>query len=522
MKCLEKARGLFIPSIADILFLTIFLYLSLFAGKTLLGDGDTGYHIRAGEYIIETLSVPTRDIFSYRTPPLQWTAHEWLSEVVMALIHKISGLTGVVLFFSFLIAFTYYIFFRIIRRQGGNILLCIVVFILVITSSQIHWLARPHIFSLFLLVVWYHILDEYQYRGKNYLYLLPVIMLPWVNLHGGYIVGLLLLGMYLAGNLMLTIFSCDTEQRHCRSKLRPLGLATLATLLITLFNPKGYQILLFPFKTVSNRFLMDHIIEFLPPNFHEPLPYKYMLLFMIAVFAFSRRTITVIELFLVLLFTSMSLYSARYIPLFGVVVAPILVRLAGPLLEEWRGRLAEFIQRRSERITSVDSSAKGYLWPLAAVLMVVFLLANGRIQHTFDEKKAAVDAVEFLKKEHLHGNMFNDDEFGDYVIYAAWPAYKVFFDGRSDMYGTENIKEYFKITRLEPGWAEVLRKYDINWIFYGNGSTLSEFLLQRSDWKLIYADKVANIFVRNIPANQCLIEKYRDVKPVPVKKAGDA
>lgn len=79
-----KIQRYLIPSISDIIFISVFLYLSLSIGNSLLNDGDTGYHIRAGDYIIENLSIPKKDLFSYHYPPFPWTAHEWLSEVVMA------------------------------------------------------------------------------------------------------------------------------------------------------------------------------------------------------------------------------------------------------------------------------------------------------------------------------------------------------------------------------------------------------------------------------------------------------
>jgi hypothetical protein len=137
----------------------------------------------------------------------------------------------------------------------------------------------------------------------------------------------------------------------------------------------------------------------------------------------------------------------------------------------------------------------------------------GEIRFNFDKKSKPVDAVEFIKKEKINGNMFNNDEFGDYIIYAAWPQYRVFFDGRSDMYGTEMMKEYFKVTRIQPDIDNVLEKYRIDWIIYDSGSSLSVYLLQKKDWKLIYSDGVADIFVRDIKENQPLIEKYRGVKP---------
>jgi hypothetical protein len=129
-----------------------------------------------------------------------------------------------------------------------------------------------------------------------------------------------------------------------------------------------------------------------------------------------------------------------------------------------------------------------------------------------------VAAVEFLKREQIRGNMFDNDEFGDYIIYAASPQYKVFFDGRSDMYGVARMKEYYKISNFEPDWEKVLEKYRISWIIFDAKSELSRFLLVRNDWRLIYADKVANIFVKDIPEYQYLINKYRDVKPLPYDK----
>ena len=105
--------------------------------------------------------------------------------------------------------------------------------------------------------------------------------------------------------------------------------------------------------------------------------------------------------------------------------------------------------------------------------------------------------------------MFNNDEFGDYLIYAAWPQYMVFFDGRSDMYGTAIMKEYFDIIRLGYSFDDIIEKYDINWVFYDNDSPLSYFLYKSDDWRLIYSDKVANIFIRDIPENEEVINRHR-------------
>jgi len=510
----------FLPSFADVIFIII-IGLVLLGEGNLLGDADTGYHIRAGEYIIDNLKVPHHDIFSFIQPPIPWTAHEWLSEVIYALVHNVSGLSGIVIIHALVISTVFLLLFRFMRSSGISILVSALLVALAVSVSTIHWLARPHIFSMLFTLIWYIILDTYQYRKKNYLYILPLLMLLWVNLHGGFLAGFLLFGIYITGNLLKVIFS--TEERHeARGRLRMLLLFTALTMGVSLLNPKGYDILLFPFRLTANKFIMDHVTEFLSPNFHTALRFEYMLLLMILIFGISKLRLNPIEAMLVLLFTHMSLYSARYIPLYAIILCPVIGKRIDHLLEEIKDRrIVKRFLVISERTGRTDSLTRWNLWSFAAAIMTGFFLFTGKVEFGFDEKKLPVDAVQFIKKEKIPGNMFNNDEFGDYIIYAAWPEYKVLFDGRSDMYGVERMKKYFKVIRLEQGWDEVLNEYDINWFIYPAKSALSTFLLQRNDWKLIYADKVANIFVKNTPANQYLIQKYPDVKPVIVTDEED-
>src|SRR5688572_4332745 len=118
---MQRTLRFLLPSFPDIFFLCPFLILSLSSGHNLLNDLGTGFHIRAGKYILDNFTVPKYDVFSH-IAPLQWVAHEWFSEVIMAVIHGISGLTGVVLFFSFLIGLTYFLLFRLVHTEDANII----------------------------------------------------------------------------------------------------------------------------------------------------------------------------------------------------------------------------------------------------------------------------------------------------------------------------------------------------------------------------------------------------------------
>jgi hypothetical protein len=414
-----------------------------------------------------------------------------------------------------MIASTYCLLFKMFRAKSGNILLSTFFIFLVIPSSLLHWLARPHIFSFLLTLAFSWTLDAYQYRHRNYLYLLPLLMLLWVNLHGGFIVGFVLIGVYLAGNTAQTIFSSEGHLNSHRGKAITLAAVLLGCLLASVVNPFGLYILAFPFKLVSDQFLVDHISEFLSPNFHGTMPFRYLLYLTLAIFAVSATKADIIELALIVLFTHLALYSARGIPLFAIVVSPILVKHATLLLDQAGGRLAAYCKRKSANIAAVDSSVRGTLWPVGAALAIAILVASGKIDFRFDDKAHPVAAVEFLKRENLNGRMFNNDAFGDYLIYAAWPQYRVFLDGRSDMYGASVIEEYLKVIQLNPDWEKVLDKYHAGLIFEPANSPLSILLLERKDWRLVYADTVANIFVKNTPENKATIDRFKDVKPVP-------
>lgn len=347
-------------------------------------------------------------------------------------------------------------------------------------------------------------------------------MLLWVNLHGGYVVGFFLIGVYFMGNLAKYIFSPEKDRQISRTKVFHLGYAGVASLILALFNPFGYQILLFPFHLVSDKYMMDHVMEFMSPNFHNPYYFKYLLLVTVALFAVSDKKLNIIELVLVVFFVNMSLYSTRYIPLFSIFAAPIILRQADSLIEKTDTVLLRRLKESSERISLLDASTRGFNWPILAIAIAVFLAVNGKIGYSFEEKIKPVAAVNFIQKEHISGNMYNNDEFGDYIIYKAYPHYKVFIDGRLDMYGSERLKEYFKVCDIKNDWENVLQKYNIDWIFFNTDSILTRHLLCNNNWKLIYSDKVASIFVKNIPKHQQLIAKYPDVKPAAIEEEKDA
>jgi len=503
----QKIAQFFLPSLSQMAFVIVFIVGFTQSGSFLLGDGDTGYHIRAGEIILKDLSVPRHDPFSFISPQLPWTAHEWLSEVVMAIMHKALGMQGIVFLFALLLATTYWLLFRGIRSFRRNILVDLLIFVPVILSSRIHWHARPHIFSLLLVVLLYHVLTLHKEDRGNYLYAIPPMMLFWVNLHGGFIVGFFFMGIFLSDYFLEFLATKGEERRVFVHKGKQLSLVCAVSVLAACVNPFGVHAFLFPFRVMSETYMINHNMEFLSPDFHEFVPYRYLLLFLIGMLGLSRARLNLAELVLILLFTSMSLYSARYIPFCAIVYAPILSKYGDILIQQYEGRGSRFLQERSARYEKIDASSKGYAIPLV-VLIVFTALAMGKIPISFPEKTAPKAAIDFLRVNPTPGNMFNNDEIGDWVIYWLYPGYKVFIDGRSDMYGEPILKEYYKVAAIEQGWKDVLDKYDINYIFYYTDSVLVRHLLTDAGWRQIYADNVASIFLRNTQENAETIARY--------------
>ncbi|HWP58704.1 MAG TPA: hypothetical protein VNL14_12505 [Candidatus Acidoferrales bacterium] len=494
------------PSVPDALFLAVFASLALASGGRLLGDSSTGFHIRAGEVMWDSGSILKHDVFSFHSPPLPWTAHEWLAEVIMALIHRPFGLTGIVVFFSLVIALTYHLLFRMAAQDRRDVILGLGIVVLVMVSSQIHWLARPHAFSFVLTTVWYWILDRYEIAGRNHLLWLPGIMLVWVNLHGGFMFGFVLLGLYFACNIARAIFSAGEYRHEAVQKARHLGVATIACVAASLINPSGYEILLFPFKLVGDKFLMDNIMEYASPNFHQTMPFRYLLYLTIAILGLSTTRLTLVELALLVLLTHMALYGVRYIPLFGIIATPILVRHARVILEQVPGKWSDAFEVLSTKFALPNDRSRSF-WAAGGAVAIIVCAAFAQVSYRFDPEKQPVASVEFLRKANLQGNMFNNDFLGDYLVYAAWPQYKVFVDGRQDMYGPERLREYDTVTRVAPGWNEILAKYRVEWVFSDTNSALSARISRHPDWEVIYTDGVASIFVRKHSMNDGIIQR---------------
>ena len=321
----------FLPSLADFAFLmpVAFLFGRLAGVKALLSDCDTGWHIRTGEWIIANGWVPMRDIFSFTKPGDPWFAWEWLSDVLFAKLNALGGLQAVAMFAILLLSVTFAALFLLVRRKS-NAIVAIAITMLAATASSIHWLARPHLFTLFFLVLFYAALEQVQdgrtrLLGVPILVALPVVTILWTNLHGGFFVGALMILAYGGGETLRLVFSPNTADRlPAWRKARSYFLSGLACLAASLINPYTYHLHAHMAKYLGDPWNSQYIIEFLSPTFHSPtaIYFEAMLVMAVAAAVWNLRQGRFTEALIVFAWAHGGLLAARNIPIFMIAAAP--------------------------------------------------------------------------------------------------------------------------------------------------------------------------------------------------------
>jgi len=506
-----------LPSAADLIFLALLLLIS-FSGLSsrVLGDGDIGWHIRNGEQMLATHSVARSDPFSSTMNGQAWYAWEWVYDLGIAAIHDGMGLNGVVLFTAAVIALALALTFRMALRRGATLPVALVLVLLTIGSSAIHWLARPHVLSWLLAVIWFSVLDLWEksiggMRDRVLLWL-PVLMIFWVNLHGGFLTGFALLGVYL-GCELLQYFLWERKP-GAGKRLRWLGSVTGLSLAASLVNPYGYKLHEHVYEYLTNHWLMNHIDEFKSPNFHGAAEQCFLGLLLVAVvtMALAPERPRLTDVGVIAFAAASGLYAARSLPfsaiLLMLVIAPMMSQALSSAAKS--GNLASGVRRWLVRFDSyaartreTELGLRGHAWPaLAFVLAISIAAAGGEVgsyqamDAHFNPLKFPVQAVDLIAATHVQEPVFCPDNWGGYLIYRLYPQTKVVVDDRHDLYGSEFFKQYLKVMRADPAWEQVLDQEEVDVVLAPANSGLASVLDESQDWRASYKDDVAVVFER--------------------------
>jgi hypothetical protein len=513
-----------LPSLTDLAFVMplIFLFAKLDGARILLYDGDTGWHIRTGEWILAHHRVPYVDLFSFTRAGRPWFAWEWLWDTIFALIHQRWGLGGVVLGSLAVICLTSAGLFRLVRRKCNNGLVAIAVTLLAAGACSIHWLARPHLFTLLFLVGALHI-TERAAEGRTHLlaWLLP-LTLVWTNMHGGFFVIFLLLACYTSSDLLNALIEPNALLRRRFLKNAMPWVATFgACFLVTFINPYGWGLHRHVFQYLSDPYQLEHIAEFQALNFRsgaqvyfEPLVFLALLT---ALWDAQNRRFA--DVFMCLGWLHLALIAQRNLPIFAIATAPILARgMASAVAAARTIEIAGWVRRGSAWFESVSTSFEetDRLWrvhlasvvPLAVIglLLVLPRPVSAKLSPVQDPKWFPAGALTVVRKPEAE-RVFTTDQWGDYLIYNLYPSKKVFIDGRSDFYGDKFGQLYLDAMGGKYGWKKTLDDYAIDTVLLQPSMPLASILKISREWRLVYDDTRAVVFRRNgtkslVPAGQ--------------------
>ena len=489
----EAPRGLLsrllVPSLLDVFFLA--LLVAAFAHpdgmRSLLSDGDTGWHLRTGETILETGRVPVRDPFSFSRAGQPWFAWEWLADVVMAETWRWRGLAGVAALSGAVLALAATALLARMLRSGSGLWIGLLAALVAVSASSAHYLARPHVFSILLYTVALWILAEDRLRRGPWVWWLVPLTALWVNLHAGFVAWLATLGLLLV--------LCAVERNW--PEVRRYGTLGALCFLASLLNPYGWGLHLHVARYLSSSWIIDHVQEFHSPNIRSEgmVVFALLLLTTVALVPQTGR----FEALLVLVWGFLALRSARHVPFFAIVAAPV---LASGAAAYWARVAARSGDRSPVRICwelaqDYGMRPRASLWlPLSAAVVMLAVPGVG-----FPDTVFPVRAVEgnrlLLTPPAAMPRILTSDQWADYLIYRLYPGQRVFFDGRSDFFGPGIGGDYCKLMAGEKSWRQLLGRYRFDLALLPHAWALSTALDREPGWRKVYEDPVAVLFARS-------------------------
>lgn len=482
------------PSLTDVFFLALLFWL--FASNPLgwdrlLWDGDTALHTRTGDFILDHGYVPTTDPFSFTKPGERWYAFEWLTGVLFALLNRAAGLKGIVLLCGVVIVLYLTLLLRDMVKRGANGLVALLLVMIAANASSIHFHARPHIFTLLLLTISMCLVAGDRERPSWRIWLLAPLVVVWANMHSGFPVILSVLGLLAAGEAL---------SRHWDLARRYASVAVVCGF-ATLINPNGVALYVHIAGFLNSSWDMANVSEFQSPVFRSETMYCYMAILFLALLVcarhFARRQWT--ECLWILLSAAGSLTSARHIPLFIVIVLPL---IGVALTEQWvelaagqsrysmLGVLAELAVKTTAKIQPASA------WIAISILGVALLVSPRNWPKDLSSKRFPRGVTQQFGKELAAGRVFTTDQWGDYLLWTGYPRQRVFIDGRSDFFGETVGAQYVTAANGQPGWREILDLYQVDLVLLPPATPLIGVLSSDAHWRPLHRDRQSVLLSR--------------------------
>lgn len=483
------ARKLLIPSLLDVFFAVLLCAVLARPGtlEALLADGDTGWHIRTGEIVLANGAPPQGDPFSFTRPGQPWIAWEWLADVLFAGAFRWRGAGEVAAVGGVALALTATVLFGAILHRGCGLWVALASALAAMSASSIHFLARPHVFSLLLYAVALMLLrEDLSHRGRLVWMAVPLTAL-WANLHAGFAAWLATLGL-------LTLYRAA---RRDLPGFRRYGGLTLACLAASLLNPYGVRLHEHIAAYLDSPWILNHVQEFQSPQIRSEGAVVFAVLLILTLAASARADR--FDLLLVMVWGFAALRSARHVPFFAIAAAPV---LASSLARVWQRAAAHSTGDSPVRVfwdlgRQFAADPRISLWlPVSAAVALLTVSPSVGFSPAVFPVRAIEQNLPVLAPGTGIPRVLTSDQWADYLIFRLYPRQRVFFDGRSDFYGPELGADYRKLLAGENGWQDLMQRYGFTVALLPHDWVLSSELEQETGWHTVYRDSLAVLLVR--------------------------
>jgi hypothetical protein len=468
--------------------LVAILVLGLFAmAARPVTDPDVWWHLKTGQLILQYHHVLHTDPYSSTRAGHAWIDHEWLAEVLMFAVYRWLGYAGLIGLFAAIIAAS---FFLVYLRCEARPYFAALLTAWGAAASVSTWGTRPQMLSLLLASIFLFVLNAGE-RHSHQLWWLSPLMLVWVNLHAGYDLGLGLIALFLMGTAIDLVLG-EVERTAAITQLRRLSLCLVFCIAVVPLNPNGFKMYAYPWQTLSSRAMQQYIQEWASPDFHQflYLPLLLLILVLIAAVAFSPKRLRALDILLLAVTLYGALRSVRHIPIFVLVVVPILSRLIHSIIQQWPEAKKDEFHSNAKLIVNgvlVLAIAAFVVW------RVDFVVKN---QGKAEAQNFPSNAVAFLAANHPRAPILNHYNWGGYFIWKLYPQYQVFVDGRADLYGDDFLNRLADIYYIQHGWKKEFADARVCTVVLPPDAPLIVALREQTDWQTIYLDKQAAVLIR--------------------------
>lgn len=464
----------------------LLVVLTMFTIRSRFNDPDLWWHLKTGELIWNTHSIPRVDSFSFTVAGHSRPPQEWLSELTMYTAWKLAGYTGLMVWFCIFASLLVISAYVLCALYSGNVKLAFLGGLVVFWFSTVGLGVRPHMIGYLLLICEILVVRLAKTRNPRWLFLLPPMFWLWVNVHSSFIFGLWVLSILFVCSFLELQWGLLVSQRWERHRRKVLTIAFVLSVAAVFTNPVGVRQITYPVVAMSNMPLSLHTVsEWLPPSFEQRRGVALLLIggFTLLIPILRRTELLLDELLLVGTGFGFAVRHERMLFVFGILVAPVLCRLLSDTLSRYE--------------PSHDPVLPNLIILALLVPVIILTFPTRRSLEQQVENENPVRAVEFLKHSGLSGRMLNQYSYGGYLIWVA-PEHKVFIDGRADVFEWAGVfADYVKLISLSVDPRTLLEKYHINVCFLSRDQALGRILPLLSGWKIAYSDNSALILTKS-------------------------